>query len=419
MSEKKQSVLLQFEQVLKKASEKHASDLHLKAGLPPIIRVNGQLFYLADAQNEPMARLTHEMIHDFIQVLMTPRQYDRYEEGEEIDLSYEVGGGGRFRINVCRQRSKPRLVCRYIPDQIRAMSELSLPTIAETFAQAQRGLVLVTGATGSGKSTTLASMIDYISRTRSCHIVTIEDPIEFILKDRKAIVTQREVGMDTHNFSKALKYALRQDPDVILVGEMRDEETILMALNAAETGHLVFSTLHTVDAAETINRILGSVSGNRQNALRAQLSSVLIGVISQRLVRRKDNRGRVPAVEVLVCNQRVKDMIADPARSANIPQVIEEGEAYGMQTFDQSLMKLFRDGFISREEAIANCSNQHDFQLRLQGVVQGDWRQQEARDADSDPLDLPGDDDPAKNQSRVNIEIEGVINGIVPRRKRG
>ncbi len=418
MSEKRQTALLQFEQVLKKASEKHASDLHLKAGLPPIIRVNGQLFYLADNQNEPMARLTHEMIHDFIQVLMTPRQYDRYEEGEEIDLSYEVASGGRFRINVCRQRSKPRLVCRYIPDQIRAIGELSLPPIVETFAQATRGLVLVTGATGSGKSTTLASMIDYISRTRSCHIVTIEDPIEFILKDRKAIVTQREVGMDTNGFARALKYALRQDPDVILVGEMRDEETISMALNAAETGHLVVSTLHTVDASETINRILGSVSGGMHNAFRAQLASVLVGVVSQRLIRRKDNRGRVPAVEVLVCNQRVKDMIADPARTANLAQVIDEGEAYGMQTFDQSLMKLFRDGFITRDEAIANCSNKHDFQLRLQGVVGGDWRQQENSGVSGgDPLDMADEEPTGSNP--INIEIEGVINGIVPRRKRG
>jgi twitching motility protein PilT len=239
------------------------------------------------------------------------------------------------------------------------------------------------------------------------------------LKDRKAIVTQREVGMDTNGFSKALKYALRQDPDVILVGEMRDEETISMALNAAETGHLVVSTLHTQDAAETINRILGSTGPGMHATLRAQLASVLVGVVSQRLIRRKDNRGRVPAVEVLVCNQRVKDMIADPARTANLPQVIEEGEAYGMQTFDQSLMKLFRDGFITREEAITNCSNKHDFQLRLQGVVQGDWRHNEKEEG-GDPLDpRPDTDETTNTQPRVNIEIEGVINGIVPRRRRG
>lgn len=417
MSEKKAKILLQFEQVLKKASEKHASDLHLKAGLPPIIRVNGQLFYLGDIQNDPSARLTNEQINDFIGVLMTPRQFDRFENGEEIDLSYEVSGGGRFRINVCRQRSKPRLVCRYIPDQIRAIGELSLPSIVETFAQTTRGLVLVTGATGSGKSTTLASMVDHISRTRSCHIVTIEDPIEFILKDRKAIVTQREVGMDTNNFARALKYALRQDPDVILVGEMRDEETISMALNAAETGHLVLSTLHTVDASETVNRILGTVSGGMQAAFRAQLASVLVGVVSQRLVRRKDNRGRIPAVEVLVCNQRVKDMIADPARTPNLAQVIDESEAYGMQTFDQSLMKLFRDGFIARDEAMANCSNQHDFLLKLQGVVQGDWRSEDGRPPQitSDEEDEITNTQPQGN----NIEIEGLINGMVPRRRKG
>ena len=418
MSERRANILLQFEQVLKKASEKHASDLHLKAGLPPIIRVNGQLFYLGDTQPDSPSRLSLETINEFISVLMTQRQYDRYEAGEEIDLSYEVAGGGRFRINICRQRSKPRLVCRYIPDYIRAFGELSLPNIVENFAQATRGLVLVTGATGSGKSTTLASMVDYIARTRSCHIVTIEDPIEFILKDRKAIITQREVGMDTQGFAKALKYALRQDPDVILVGEMRDEETISMALNAAETGHLVLSTLHTVDAPETVNRILGSVAHGMHGALRAQLASVLVGVVSQRLIRRKDNRGRVPATEVLVCNQRVKDMIADPTRTANLAQVIEEGEAYGMQTFDQSLMKLFRDGFITRDEAVANCSNQHDFTMRLQGVVGGDWRSQDGRRPP--PLDEDENGDPGTQgeEAGTNIEIEGVIKGIVSRRRK-
>lgn len=417
MSEKKANLLLQFEQVLKKASDKHASDLHLKAGLPPIIRVNGQLFYLGDTQPDSPSRLSLETINAFISVLMTPRQYDRFEAGEEIDLSYEVSGGGRFRINICRQRSKPRLVCRYIPDLIPAFQELCLPPVVETLAQATRGLVLVTGATGSGKSTTLASMVDFIARNRSCHIVTIEDPIEFILKDRKAIITQREIGMDTSGFARALKYALRQDPDVILVGEMRDEETISMALNAAETGHLVLSTLHTVDAPETINRILGSVSSGMQVALRAQLASVLVGVVSQRLIRRKDNRGRIPATEVLVCSQRVKDMIADPTRTVNLTQVIEEGEAYGMQTFDQSLMKLFKEGFISREEAIGNCTNQHDFLMRLQGVVQGDWRSQDGRQPP--PLGEEDEADDITQGEAANIEIEGVINGMVPRRRKG
>jgi twitching motility protein PilT len=226
-------------------------------------------------------------------------------------------------------------------------------------------MILVTGATGSGKSTTLAAIIDYIARSRSCHIVTIEDPIEFVFKDRKSIVTQREVGMDTQNFVQALKYALRQDPDVLLVGEMRDEETIMMALNAAETGHLVLSTLHTVDAAETINRVLGSVSAGMQAAVRSQLGSVLVGVVSQRLLRRKDNKGRIAAVEILISNQRVKDMISDPARTTDLARVIEESNSVGMQTFDQSLMSLFQLGLISKEEAMNSCSNLRDLKAIL------------------------------------------------------
>jgi twitching motility protein PilT len=220
-------------------------------------------------------------------------------------------------------------------------------------------------------------MIDYIARTRSCHIVTIEDPIEFTFKDRKSIVTQREVGMDTRDFAQALKYGLRQDPDVLFVGEMRDEETIMMALNAAETGHLVLSTLHTVDAPETINRIIGAVSGAKQAHVRAQLASVLMGVISQRLLRRKDNKGRIAAMEILVSNQRVKDMIADPARTSEILRAISESQSLGMQTFDQHLMGLFEKGLITKEEALNSCTNLRDFQLRLEGVVAGDWREKE------------------------------------------
>lgn len=337
---------------------------------------------------------------------MNPTQLARYEAGEEVDLGYELSGAGRFRINVCQQRSNPRMVCRHIPDLIRSMKELMLPPMVETkIATAQRGLILVTGATGSGKSTTLASLIDFIARTRSCHILTIEDPIEFVFRDRKSVVTQREVALDTRSFAHALKYALRQDPDVILVGEMRDEETVMMALNAAETGHLVLSTLHTVDATETINRVLGMVTEGMQQAVRSQLASVLIGIVSQRLVKKGDGKSRVPACEVLLNNVRVKEMISDPARTQELARVIEESNSVGMQSFDQSLMWLFEKKHITKEEALTHCTNVRDFQLRLSGIVGGgDWGHQASiidEDRKTQVKEMLNDD--AANNS---IEIE-------------
>ena len=372
-SEGRQVAVQQFEQILRRATEKKASDVHLKAGLPPIVRVNGVLYYLSDELTENVTRLTNSQLLAFTQALMSARQLERYDNGEEVDLGYELQGIGRFRINVCQQRGNPRFVCRCISDTVLTIDELGLPKAVEKLASSQRGMILLTGATGSGKSTTLAAIIDQIARTRSCHIVTIEDPIEFTFKDRRSIITQREVGMDTKNFSLALKYALRQDPDVVLVGEMRDQETIMMALAAAETGHLVLSTLHTVDAPETINRILGTVETGMQSSVRSQLASVLVGVISQRLLRRKDKPGRIAALEILLCNQRVKDLIADPQRTMDLHRVIHESGSLGMQTFDQSLMKLFQQGLITQEDALNNCSNVRDFQLMLEGVVQGDF----------------------------------------------
>ncbi len=377
-AETKQHALKEFEQVLRKASEKKASDLHLKAGLPPIVRVNGSLFYLGGDPGAPLTRMTHQILSIFAHALMTPKQWDRYENGEEIDLGFEVNGVGRFRINICQQRSHPRFVCRYIPDLVPSIADLNLPDSINLLLEAQRGMILVTGATGSGKSTTLASIIDLLATNRSCHIITIEDPIEFIFKDRKSVVTQREIGLDSRSFSHALKYALRQDPDVILVGEMRDEETIRMAITAAETGHLVLSTLHTLDSAETVNRILSSVAPTMQQQIRSQLSSTLVGVISQRLLRGADGLGRIPAIEILINNQRVRDMILDPMRTADIEKVIEESSHFGMQSFDQSLMTLFRKGYIDKEEALNHCSNLHDFQLKLEGITSGDvWRNKE------------------------------------------
>jgi len=342
-------------------------------GLPPIVRVNGNLYYLSSAAQPKAARLTQELLYKWALELMNPRQREKFEKGEEVDLGFEVPDGGRFRINVCQQRSNTRMVCRHIPGEIKNFEELNLPPVVEELASLQRGLLLITGTTGSGKSTTLAAIIDHIARNRSCHIITIEDPIEFSFKDRKSIITQREVGLDTGGFTQALKYALRQDPDVILVGEMRDEETIRMALSAAETGHLVLSTLHTMDATETINRILGSVSPHVQEQTRYQLAATLNGVVSQRLLKRKDGEGRIPAVEVLVTNFRVKEMIVDPTRTSDLMRAIEDGKHIGMQTFDQSLMDLYQKGWISEEEALLHCSNIQDFQLRLQGVVPGKW----------------------------------------------
>jgi twitching motility protein PilT len=377
--QKVESPLAQFEQILKRASDKKASDIHLKAGLPPIVRVYGSLYYLTSEAGEVIPRLTHLDLNNLCDHLMNERQKARYEAGEEVDLAHEILGMGRFRINICQQRSFPRFVCRLIPDQIKTFSELGLPPVVEDLALSGRGLVLVTGATGSGKSSTIAAMIDHIARNTSSHIVTLEDPIEYSFKDRKSIITQREVGIDTKNFAQALKYALRQDPDVILVGEMRDEETILMALTAAETGHLVLSTLHTSDAVETVNRIVGSVSSGYQEQTRSQLAAVLVGVVTQRLVSRADGQGRVPALEILLANHRAKDMILDPKRTSDLHRVILESSNLGMQTFDENLMSLFQQGVITKEEALKNCSNLQDFQLRLEGIVAGVVVEQEEK----------------------------------------
>lgn len=402
--ETRQAVLREFAHILKKVTEKRASDLHLKAGLPPIVRVNGNLYYLGETKDGTLHRMTANELNRFAYALMNSRQREKYEAGDEVDLGFELPNGGRFRINLCQQRSNPRMVCRHIPEAIRSIKDLGIPSTVEQLALTKRGLILVTGSTGSGKSTTLASIIDFIARSRSCHVLTIEDPIEFVFKDRKSIVTQREVGLDSRTFSSALKYALRQDPDVILVGEMRDEETIMMALNAAETGHLVLSTLHTNDAGETINRILGSVGQGIQASVRAQIASVLVAVISQRLVRRKDGQGRIPAVEILTSNVRVKDMISDPARTVDLVRAIEEGASSGMQSFDQSLMSLYQRQLITKEEALLNCTNVRDFQLRLEGIVGGgDWQ---GNNEDSQIIDRASQVKQAMNDRHDDIQLD-------------
>ncbi|MBN2360212.1 MAG: PilT/PilU family type 4a pilus ATPase [Deltaproteobacteria bacterium] len=341
-----------------------ASDIHIKAGLPPMFRVDGTLVPLKDAP-----RLPPEEVQRMAYSIMNTTQKEAFKAEYEIDLAYGVPGLGRFRVNVFQQRGTMGVVLRVIPIKVLTISQLNLPKILEKIAMENRGLILVTGTTGSGKSTTLAAMIDHINTYRTCHIITVEDPIEFLIRDKRSIINQREVGVDTKTFSRALRSAMREDPDVILVGEMRDLETIETALLAAETGHLVLSTLHTLDATETINRIIAVFPPYQQKQIRMQLGSVLKAVISQRLMPRADGRGRVAALEVLVATARVREMIEDKDRTKEIPDAINSGYTqYGMQSFDQSLMFLLQRGLISYEEAMRQATNPDDFQLRVSGI---------------------------------------------------
>jgi twitching motility protein PilT len=355
---------MELNDILGIALKTGASDIHLKAGLPAMFRVDGTLVPLKDGRRLPpeeVARLAFAIMNEF--------QKERFKQTNEVDLAYGVPGLGRFRVNVFQQRGTIGVVLRVIPFRIQTIEQLMLPKVLERIAGEQRGLVLVTGTTGSGKSTTLAAMIDHINATETCHIMTIEDPIEFLIRDKRSIVNQREVGVDTMSFGQALKSALRQDPDVILVGEMRDLETIETALTAAETGHLVMSTLHTLDATETINRIISAFPPYQQKQIRLQLGSVLKAVISQRLVPRADGRGRVPAIEVLLATGRVRELIEDKDRTKEIHDAIAQGHvSYGMQTFDQSLMFLLKSNLITYEEALRQATNADDFALRVSGI---------------------------------------------------
>src|SRR3954452_10812348 len=311
---------LKIDDLLRVACSHNASDLHLKVGAFPVMRIGGELHPVADAP-----RLKPEDTLDMAFSMMTNRQKQRFKEYSEVDIGYGVSGLGRFRANIFQQRGTVGMVVRVIPDNTRSTTDLGLPPVIEKIADEQRGLILVTGATGSGKSTTLAALIDRINSARSGHIVTIEDPIEFLHRDKRSFVTQREVDVDTRSFAEALRGALRQDPDVILVGEMRDLETIETALTAAETGHLVLSTLHTLDATETIARIVSAFPPHQQKQIRLQLGSVLKGVVSQRLVPRADGKGRVASVEVLLATARVRELIEDKDRTKEIPDAISQG----------------------------------------------------------------------------------------------
>ncbi|MCJ7680515.1 MAG: type IV pilus twitching motility protein PilT [Candidatus Aminicenantes bacterium] len=355
---------MNINQLLTIAVTYQASDLHLKAGSYPLLRIHGELNALTQ-----MEKLTPADIRHVAETLTSEHQGQLLQEQLDIDISYGVEGLGRFRGSIFHQRGSLAIVMRVIPIKIRPIQELFLPPIIEKLALEPRGLILVTGTTGSGKSTTLAAMIDHINQTRSLNIITIEDPIEFLYSDRKSTISQREVGADVLSFARGLRASLREDPDVILVGEMRDHETIETALLAAETGHLVLSTLHTLDASESITRIVTVFPPHYQKQVRMQLASILKAIISMRLIARKDGEGRVPAVEILINTSYVSECIQEKEKSGLIRDAIQAGVSqYGMQTFDQSIYQLYQNGHISYDQGLKHSTTPNDFKLRVMGI---------------------------------------------------
>jgi twitching motility protein PilT len=340
--------------------EREGSDLHVKVDSPPVARVHGDLWALQDSED-----LTASDTEKALHAIADEHHLTEFEENGEVDFSYELPGVSRFRVNAFRQRGAISIALRAIPFSVRTIDDLGLPEVVRRLAEEPRGIILLTGTTGSGKSTTLAAMIDQINSTRARHIVTMEDPIEYLHRDKLSIINQREVGSDTKSFAKAMRRVLRQDPDVILIGEMRDEETVRTALSAAETGHLVMSTLHTLDATETINRIIDFFPPHLQQQARVMLASTLKGAISQRLVPRIDREGRVAVSEVMVVTGRIQDLILNPEETGRITEVIAEGDFYGMQTFDQALLGYVSEGIVSEEVALKTASSPHDFKLML------------------------------------------------------
>ena len=359
--------LIEINDVLRAAVKVGASDIHLKVGSPPVFRVDGELVFIKEAplvSLDDMTRIASSMMNLW--------QRERFEKYNEVDLAYSISGLSRFRVNIYQQRGTLAIALRPIKYDIMGFHELNLPPVLDKISQEERGLTIITGTTGSGKSTTLAAIIDYVNATRTKHIITIEDPLEYTHRDKKSFISQREIGIDTFSFSNALRAALREDPDVILVGEMRDLETMEIAMAAAETGHLVLTTLHTFDAQETINRILAVFPPHQHNQVRYQLSQVLRAVISQRLMPIADGNGRVPAVEVLIATARIRECIADPTRTVEIRTAIEEGYLYyGMQTFDQCLFDLYKKGLITYEEVMRQATNKDDLALKISGITSG------------------------------------------------
>jgi twitching motility protein PilT len=352
-----------FKQAISSLVQRNGSDLLLKVGRAPSVRLNGVLTAL------DMAPLKPEDLKTLAEQIMTPRQVKEFAERKEADFAIGVPGVGRFRTNIYQQRGTLAFAFRAIPYEVKTVRELHLPPVLESIAEKPRGLVLVTGITGSGKSTALAAMINHINQTRRVNVITIEDPIEFLHRDQMANISQREVGTDTMSFGAALRHVLRQDPDVILIGEIRDAETLDTALKAADTGHLVFSTLHTTDATQTINRVISFYPPHQHQEIRSLLSTALQAVICLRLVPRSDGRGRLPACEILINSAAVADNIRDVEKALNIPDLIKEGGvSYGMQTFDQSLMKWYKDGAVTYEDALFFSSNPSEFALRASGI---------------------------------------------------
>jgi twitching motility protein PilT len=353
-----------YKTVLQHMIQTNASDLHLKVGRAPTLRVDGQMVTIEGAP------LKQEDLRSLAEQIMGPKNIKEFSDLKESDFALAVPGVGRFRVNAYQQRGTIAYAFRTVPFQAKTISELNLPTVCERIAMMPRGLVLVTGITGSGKSTALASMLHYINQNRHANVITIEDPIEFLHRDINCSINQREVGTDTGSFGQALRRVLRQDPDIILVGEIRDLETLDTALKAAETGHLVFSTLHTTDATQTVNRILSFYPPHQQTEVRYMLSNALRAIVSLRLVKRADKKGRVPAAEVLVNSEAVRDQMRDLTNALNLPMLIREGAVpYGMQSFDQSLMNWYEKGVISYEDALQAATSPSEFALRLQGVA--------------------------------------------------
>jgi twitching motility protein PilT len=347
--------------------EMGGSDIHLKVGIKPIFRINGELI---DWGDEAIGMDEMNVIADG---LMGKKEKETFAAQKEVDFGFGVKGVGRFRVNIYKQRGTSAVAIRAIPFDIKGIDELHLPEVLKKLCLTPRGMIIVTGTVGSGKSTTIAAMLEHVNITRRANIITIEDPIEFLFRDKKSVIHQREVGSDTDSYNGSLRYLLRQDPDIIMIGEIRDPESMYTAIRAANTGHLVFTTLHTTDAMQTISRILSFFPGDLQNEIRNLLSVTLTGIISQRLIPTKDGKGRVPATEVLVNNETVKEAIIDPSKSSDIKMSIEKGEViYGMHNFDQSIFKLYDKGLISYEEAMRGASTPTDFERRLKGLDSSD-----------------------------------------------
>jgi twitching motility protein PilT len=353
-----------FKQMMQEMLNRHSSDMHLRVGLRPTVRVDGRLVYIDDQILMP------DDIDKILAQILTDEQRDRFHQKREMDLALSISKMGRFRINLYKQRGTVGIAIRQVNTKVPTFQELNLPEVVKDISDAKRGLIIVTGTTGSGKSTTLASMVEHVNSSRAENILTIEDPIEYIYRDKKSIISQREVGGDTESFAAALRHAFRQDPDIILIGEIRDSDTMGIALTAADTGHLVMTTLHTLNAIETLSRIISFFPPHQHTQIRLLLAGTLKSIICQRLLPRTDGPGRIPAVEVLVSTASIREAIIDPAKTNTILDLVEQGAIqYGMQSFDQSIMRLYRSGFISYEEAMSQCTNPDDFDLRVKGIT--------------------------------------------------